>query len=155
MMNKIIEDIELRADLAKVTIKSVPDKPGAASLIFSSLGEAGFNVEMIAQIGTVKDWCDISFTIKADESEKVLEYLRRKLPDFSATAVLIDKNVAMLTFLGKNLAHTPGIAGKIFSILAQKGINIEMISASLTILSCLVPKDKATEAMNAIKAEMK
>jgi aspartate kinase len=154
-MNNIIEDIELRADLAKVTLKSVVDKPGMASLIFSSLGEAGFNVDMIAQTGTVKDRCDISFTTKAEESPMVIEHLRQKLPDLSATSVLVDKNVAMLTIFGKELVRTPGIAGKIFSILAQNGINIEMISASLTTLSCLVPKDRASDALDAIKAEIK
>lgn len=154
-MNNIIEDIELRTDLAKVTLKSVIDKPGMASLIFSSLGEAGFNVEMIAQTGTVKDRCDISFTIKTEESEMVIEHLRQKLPDLSATGVLVDKNVAMLTIFGRDLVRTPGIAGKVFAVLAQNGINIEMISASLTTLSCLVPKDRANDAMDAIKAEIK
>ena len=154
-MNEIIDDIELRTDLAKVTMKSVPDKPGAASLIFSSLGEAGFNVDMIAQTGTVKERCDISFTIKVDEAEMVIEHLRQKLPELSATGVLIDKNVAMLTIFGRELIHTPGIAGKVFTILAKKGINIEMISAGLTMLSCIVPKDKAEEAKDAIQAEIK
>ncbi len=60
----------------------------------------------------------------------------------------------LFSIFGKELAHTPGIAGKIFSSLAQKGINIEMISASLTVLSCLVPKDRGHDAVNVIKAEM-
>jgi aspartate kinase len=153
-MNKIIEDIELRTDLAKVTMKSVLDKPGMAGQIFSSLGEAGFNVEMIAQTGTIKDRCDISFTVKEGEVDMVLQHLRNKLVAVTATGVLVDKNVAMLTIFDKELANTPGIAGKIFSILAQVRINIDMISASLTTLSCLVPKDRANDAMDAIKAEM-
>ena len=154
-MDQIIEDIELRTDLTKVTMKSVPDKPGAASLIFSSLGEAGFNVEMIAQTGTVKGRCDISFAIKADEAEMVIEHLRQKLSEVSATGVLIDKNVAMLTIFGKELAQMPGFAGKVFSILAKKGINIEMISGGLTTLSCLIPKNLASEALEAIKTDYK
>jgi aspartate kinase len=154
-MNNIIEDIELRTDLAKVTMKSVLDQPGTAARIFSNLGEAGFNVEMIAQTGTIKNRCDISFTIKADEVDMVLQHLRNKLSEISATGVLVDRNVAMITIYSKEFASTPGIAGKIFSILGQNGINIDMISASLTTLSCLVPKDHANDALDAIKAEIK
>ncbi|MFB0509949.1 MAG: ACT domain-containing protein [bacterium] len=154
-MSNLIEDIELRTNLAKITMKSVFDRPGIASLIFSSLGEAGFNVETIAQTGTTKDRCDISFTVKDDEVDMVLEHLRKKLTDISATGVLVDKNVALVTIFGKELVHTPGFAGRVFSILANKGINIEMISASLSILSCIIPKDKASEAMETIKAELK
>lgn len=153
-MDKIIEDIEVRTDLAKVTMKSVLDQPGTAARIFSNLGEAGFNVEMIAQTGTIKNRCDISFTIKAIEVDMVLQHLRNKLSEVSATGILVDKNVAMLTIYSKGFAGTPGIAGKIFSILGQNGINIDMISASLTTLSCLVPKDRANDALDAIKAEI-
>lgn len=152
-MNKIFEDIELRTDLVKVTLKSVPDKLGTAGLIFSSLGEAGFNVEMIAQTGTVKDYCDISFVVKEDETEIVLEHLRQKLAEISAQSILVDRNVAMISIFGRELAHTPGIAGRIFTALSQKKINIEMITASLTVLSCLVAKDRAQDAIDAIKAE--
>jgi len=154
LMNKIFEDIELRTDLVKVTMKSVPDKPGTASLIFSSLGEAGFNVETIAQTSTTREHCDIAFTVKADEIEKVLAHLKEKLTAIKAADILVDRNVAMISIFGKELAHTPGIAGKVFSILAKRGINIEMISASLTVLSCLVPKDRAEDAVRAIKTEI-
>ncbi|MEO0113951.1 MAG: ACT domain-containing protein [candidate division WOR-3 bacterium] len=154
-MNKVFENIELRTNLVKIVLKSVPDKPGTASQIFSSLGEAGFNVEMITQTSTTKEHCDIAFTIKADETEKVLQHLKEKLPEIKVSDILVDRNVAMISIFGKELAHTPGIAGRVFSILAQKGINIEMISASLTVLSCLVQKDFAEAAVVAIKTELK
>jgi aspartate kinase len=153
-MEKIIDEINVKTDLAKIIIHSVPDIPGSASKIFSILGEAGFNIETITQISTSKNYCDVAFTIKEAEAEKVIEYLQLKLRDLRATDFAIDKNIALVTLFGQKIASTPGIAAKVFSAVGSIGVNIENISASLMMISFLIPKNKSEAAVDAIKKQL-
>lgn len=150
-MEKLIEEITAKTDLAKITLTNVPDRPGAASEIFTLLGEAGFNIETITQTSSKKNYCDIAFTIKENEIERVLEYLLKNLQGFKITDAIIDQNVALITVYGQKIATTPGIAGKIFAVVAQKGVNIENITASLNMISFIIAKDKCDEVISAIK----
>jgi aspartate kinase len=151
-MEKIIEGITVKTDLAKVLITSVPDIPGSASTLFSNLGEAGFNIETITQNSTAKNFCDITFTIKESETEEVVDYIRNKLEDFQTTEIITNKNIALITIYGEKIAKTPGVAGKIFSTVAELKINIENITAGMTMISFVVPKDKSDDVVKAIKA---
>lgn len=152
-MEQIIQEISAKSDLAKIIIHSVPDIPGSASKIFSILGEAGFNVETITQISTRKNYCDIAFTIQESETTRVIEYLQMKLRDLRPTDFDIDKDVALITLFGPKIASTPGIAGKVFKIVSELGVNIENISASLMMISFLVPKHKVESVIQALRKE--
>lgn len=152
-MEKIIDEISAKSDLAKIIIHSVPDIPGSASKIFSILGEAGFNVETITQISTRKNYCDIAFTIQEGETNRVIEYLQKKLRDLRPTDIDVNKDVALITLFGAKIASTPGVAGKVFKIVSGLGVNIENISASLMMISFLVPKHKVESVIQALRQE--
>lgn len=152
-MKKIIQEINAKTDLAKIIIHSVPDIPGSASKIFSILGEAGFNIETITQLSTSKNYCDIAFTIKETEVEKVTAYLQTKLRDLRQSDISIDRNVSLITLYGDKIASTPGIAAKVFSLVGSIGVNIENISASLTMISFIIPKTKTDSVIKTLKKE--
>jgi len=152
-MEKLIEQISAKTDLAKVIIASVPDTPGIASELFSLLGEAGFNLETITQVSTSKNVCDVSFTINEKEVDEVVEYLRTKVEHFHVKDVIVNKDIALITIYGEKIAKTPGIAGKIFTNVAKNGVNIENITASLMMISFLVPKNRANEVIESLKKE--
>jgi len=118
-MEKLIEQISAKTDLAKVIIASVPDTPGIASELFSLLGEAGFNLETITQVSTSKNVCDVSFTINEKEVDEVVEYLRTKVEHFHVKDVIVNKDIALITIYGEKIAKTPGIAGKILLTLRR------------------------------------
>jgi aspartate kinase len=151
-MERLIDSLELRTDLVKVILKSVPDRPGTAGGIFTKLGEQGFNVEAISQTGAAGDRCDVTFAVRDTEAPAVLEYLHGQLTALDAKGVLIDKNLALIVLFGERLATTPGVAGQVFSLLGQQGINIEVISAGLVSLAMMVPKSRAEAAVKAIRA---
>ncbi len=153
-MNGLIESITHVINIAKVTLHSVPDRPGIAGLLFSNLGECGFNVHLIAQSAAGRKKTDISFVISEDDIEPVLKLLAAIKMRFGARQVTVDKDVAMITIFGRKLHEIPGMAGKIFSALANKKINIEIISASMMIISCVVRKDKVETAVEALKKEL-
>lgn len=150
-MQPVIDTIELRTDLARVTLKGLPDRPGVVSGVFTALGELGFNVETISQVGAARDRCDIAFAIQASQSEAVLEHLHGRLTELDARGVLVDKSLALIVLSGEKLATTPGIAGRAFGILGRLGVNIEVISAGLFSLALMVPRDRAPAAAQALK----
>ena len=81
---------------------------------------------------------------------KLLEKIRS---NFGAQSVVVEKERALITIYGSKLATTPGVAGKIFKALSENAVNIDMISASLTMLSLVVDRDKINTAVEAIKKE--
>jgi len=150
-MERVIDSIVVRTDLAKIVLKSVPDKPGTVGDIFTKLGELGYNVEAIAQTGAAKDRCDVTFAVQANEAQMILEYLHQRLEAWDAKGVLVDRNLALIVLFGQKLATMPGIAGRVFGILGGAKVNIDMISAGLMSLSLMVPRDRAEAALRAIK----
>lgn len=148
-----IELVETKPSVAKVIVKSLPNKPGIAAELFSHLGSAGFNVEMITESGISGDLADISFAITESQAEKAVEHLI-KVSGFKTDDYVIEKGLGILTVYGKNLARQPGIAGKVFSLLAQEAINIEMISTSLTGISVLIKDSYLGPAKNLISKEL-
>jgi aspartate kinase len=150
MMEKIVEEIGLRPGLARVVIKGVVDEPGVASRVFSLLGEVGFNLEVIAQTGVGRKRADISFALSETEAPSAVELLNKRAKELGARDVSWESGLALVTVYGRGLATTPGLAGKVFSCLAERGINIELISASLTMLGLLIKQERAEEARTLI-----
>jgi len=148
-MASAVELIETKPKMAMVIVKSLPNRPGIAAELFSHLGIAGFNVEMIAEIGVSGDAADISFALSASQAEKAVEHLKT-LPEIKAEGFQVIRGMGILTVYGKNLSREPGIAGKVFALLAQEAINIEMISTSFTSISVLIKDSYLAPAKNLI-----
>ena len=122
-----------------------------AAEIFGALGKHGVNVELISTSSVGHNQADISFAILASDLDNVLRFLETIKDKFGAEKVVVNKDCALITIYGTKLSTTPGIAGKIFAKLFEHGINIEMISASLSVLSIVVKKEKVMEGVQAIK----
>lgn len=147
-----IELVEIKAKMAMLIAKSLPHKPGIAAELFSQLGSAGFNVEMISESGVSGTLADISFAVNESQAERTVEHLRN-FSGIQAQDYIIIKGMGILTVYGKNLSHEPGIAGKVFSLLAQEAINIEMISTSFSSISVLIKDSYLRPAKNLIRRE--
>lgn len=154
-LEEAIEDIEVKIGMAKVTLKSLPDRPGVAGAIFSLLGNKGFNIEHIAQSSTGRRRCDLSFAVDERELPEIISFLKENLSKIEAKEITSEGELATVTVYGRKLATFPGIAGKVFNLLANRRINIEMISASLSTISCLVKSKMAEEAVMALKQGLK
>ena len=152
-MTDLFDKIEQNPKIAKVTLRNVIDRQGVAAEIFSALGEHGLNVELISTSSAGRGRADISFAVLEGDLSDVVKLLDAIKSNFGAQDVAVDKNLALITIYGSKLATTPGIAGKIFKVLSENGINIDMISASLTVLSLVVDKSKIATAVEAIQKE--
>jgi aspartate kinase len=152
-MTSIFDRIEQNPKIAKVTLRNVIDRQGVAAEIFGALGEHGLNVELISTSSAGRGRADISFAVLEGDLSDVVKLLDTIKGNFGAQDVAVNKDLALITIYGSKLATTPGVAGKIFKVLSENGINIDMISASLTVLSLVVDKTKIAGAVDAIQKE--
>ncbi len=150
---KVIERIRLLPDLARVLIRGIPDRPGIAAKILSSLGEKGYNVVFVSSHTTPRLKTDLSLGIETKYLEEAVDILNEEKGKFGAEDILFERNVALLSLYGKKIATTPGIAGRIFSLLAEKGIDLEAIIAGVEVIHCLLSSHQAKEATELIKSE--
>ena len=128
--NVVVRGISLERKQAKVTISHVPDKPGTASRIFKALAEANVSIDVIVQNVSVKGTTDISFTLAAEELEKVGPVIERIGAEVAAREVLKQGGIAKLSVVGIGMRSHSGVAATLFECLGNGGVNIQMISTS-------------------------
>jgi aspartate kinase len=128
--NVVVRGISLERKQAKVTITQVPDKPGTASRIFTALSEANVIIDVIVQNVSVSGSTDISFTMGADELEKLGAVIDRVAQEVVAGEVIKKSGIAKLSVVGIGMRSHSGVAATLFECLGHGGVNIQMISTS-------------------------
>lgn len=150
MEEPIISAITTNADCAKITICGIPDRPGTAAEVFQTLADAAINVDVIVQSQSPDKKANISFTVDRADLPLSLASIEKTKETLSYDQILSDPNVAKVSIVGVGMRSHPGVAAKMFRILAEKGINIDMISTSEIKISCIIEKSKMEEAANAL-----
>ena len=131
MEQPVISGIAFNRDEAKITVLGVPDKPGIAYQILGPIAEANVDVDMIIQNTGADGTTDFTFTVHKNEMNKALSILRDKVQaHIGAREISGDDKIAKVSIVGVGMKSHVGIASKMFRILAEEGINIQMISTS-------------------------
>ncbi len=138
---------------AKITIQSVPDRPGIAAAIFSEIAKKNINVDMIIQSASLKGLTDVSFTIAGADLGKALPAIKEIAKRIKAKGVASSKEVAKVSIVGVGMGSHPGVAARMFSCLAKEGINIEMISTSEIKISCVIGEKEVKRAVRSLHKE--
>jgi aspartate kinase len=126
----IISGVVTDMSEAKVTVFGVPDRPGISAALFEPLAEANVNVDMIVQNTSTQGTTDISFTMPMADMGEAEQIVSRVATEIGATGVSHDNDIAKVSLVGAGMKSAPGIAAKMFRVLADEGVNIEMISTS-------------------------
>ena len=147
MEDVVVSGITLNKNEAKITLCRVPDKPGVAVKLFKKLAEAGVSVDMIVQNVSHTRQTDISFTIAKNDSGKAGRIARKVAAKIEAGDVLLDEDIARVSIVGVGMKSHHGVAAKMFEIMADNKINIEMISTSEISISCIIKKRYAETAV--------
>jgi len=135
---------------AKVTILGVPDQPGVAAKLFTTLAEHHVNVDMIVQSVGQQARTDMSFTVAHGDLDKAREVCNGLLGELGAESVEGDHNIAKVSVIGVGMRSHFGIAGAMFQALADAGVNIQMISTSEIKISVVVGADQGDEALRVV-----
>ncbi len=150
MEDPIISGVVHDVTEAKVTVTNVPDRPGVSAALFEPLAAANINIDMIVQNTSKAGTTDISFTVpKADMavSERIVAEVAAQI---GAGGVSHESDIAKVSLVGAGMKSTPGIAAKMFRVLADEGVNIEMISTSTIRISVVIPAPDMERAVRAL-----
>lgn len=150
MEQAIVSAVTHDTSEAKVTVSGVPDRPGIAGRLFRELAEVGVNVDMIVQNVSDRGVTDISFTVPRSDLTLATEVCQRLATEIGATGVSTDSAIARVSIIGAGMKSNPGVAAKMFEVLAREGINIEMISTSAIRISCVVREAEVERAVQSL-----
>lgn len=126
----LVSGIAYDKNEAKIAVLGVPDKPGIAAKILSSLSDANISVDMIVQNVSGGDLTDFTFTVTKADFKKALAITKEVASEIKATGVEADESISKVSIVGVGMRSHAGVATKMFQTLAQEGINIQMISTS-------------------------
>ena len=153
--NKIITGISSTSNDAKLSLIGVKDKPGVAASIFKPLSKNSINVDMVVQnISANGKETDLTFTVKSEDLHKTNKLLKNNT-NIKFRKLIIDKNVCKLSIIGVGMITTPGVTYRMFQALADKKINIIVISTSEIKISVLINKKNLKKAISALHKEFK
>ena len=150
MEDPIISGVVHDVGEAKMTLLGVPDRPGVSALLFESLAQANVNVDMIVQNTSIDGTTDISFTLPLGDIASALPILKKVGDEVGAKGVSQDENIVKLSLVGAGMKSSPGIAAKMFRVLADNNVNIEMISTSTIRISVVVERSMLETAIRAL-----
>jgi len=150
MEDVVVSGVSHEKDIIKMSIIGVQDRPGIVANIFGTLAEAGVNVDMIVQSTAISGENDVSFTIKKTDLKKSLVIMEQVRKSLKANKVLHGDNVAKLSIVGVGMKSHPGIAAKLFSVLAKEKINIQMISTSEIRVACVIDAGEIERAVRSV-----
>jgi aspartate kinase len=153
--NKIITGISSTHNDSKVTLIGVKDKPGVAASIFKPLSKNLINVDMVVQnISANGKETDLTFTIKSDDLKKTRNIINEN-KSINYRKLLFQKGVSKISIIGVGMITTPGVTYRMFQTLANKRINIQVISTSEIKISVLINKKNSKKALAALHNEFK
>jgi aspartate kinase len=150
MEQAIISGVTHDTSEAKVTIKDVPDMPGVAATVFSAMAESNVNVDMIIQNVSEDGTTDISFTVPKDDLVRARRAVADVVAKLGARDFSVDESIAKVSLVGAGMKTHPGVAAKMFSTLAEAGVNLDLISTSPIRISCVISGSQVTGAVLAL-----
>jgi aspartate kinase len=147
---QVVAGIACDKNEAKVTIRRVPDMPGIVASVFEPLAQANISVDMIIQNVSRDGSTDLTFTVTKTDLAATEDIAQRIVKDIGAGDFVIDASVVKVSIVGLAMRTHAGIAGRMFRILANEGINIQAISTSEIKVSCLIDAKYAELAVRAL-----
>ena len=147
MERPIVSGISSIDSEAKLTLRGVPDIPGVAAKILGPISEAGIEVDVIVQNISAENTTDFTFTVNEDDAVAAEAILLEMSNSFGGGLVEVDSDIAKISIVGRGMRAHAGIASKMFEALANKEINIQLITTSEIKISVVIKKDSMKEAI--------
>lgn len=152
MEDVVVRGVSLERNQAKVTICSVPDRPGCAGKIFSAVSAANLSVDMIVQNASSTGTTDLSFTLPKDDLALAEKMLQPLVPEIGATGMTATTGVGKLSVVGIGMRSHAGVAAKLFACLGEAGVNIQLISTSEIKIAVVIDDGELERAAQAVHA---
>ncbi len=155
MEGVVVSGVTYTKNEAKLTILWVPDRPGIAAKIFGDLAAQDLNIDVIVQDVSEDGTTNISFTVSQQDLPRAKTALEKLVREIGAKGFQADESVGKVSVVGVGMRAHSGVAAAMFQALAERGINIQMISTSEIKISCIVAESRVEEAVRAIHEKFK
>ena len=146
----VVSGVALDQNEAKLSLRSVPDRPGVASQVFGLIAEANINVDMIIQNLSAEERTDMTFTLPRQDLNQAKKIISAKQTEIGFMTLDSDEDVAKVSIVGVGMRSHAGVAAKAFKILGDNHINVQMISTSEIKISVVVAKDHGKKAVQVL-----
>jgi aspartate kinase len=151
MEKAIVTGLAHRSDEAKVTVAGLENRPGVAARIFTALADLNVNVDTIIQNqGSDQRGADVTFTVPLDELRTAMEALEGLRGDLGFRELSSDDQIGKVTLVGAGMKSEPGVAAKMFRVLAEQGINLQMIDTSTIRITVVIDRREVERAVRAL-----
>ncbi len=137
-------------DVAKVTIRGVPDRPGIAAAIFEPLAAHHISVDTIVQNASVEQLTDVTFTLDGGHLRQAVPIVQQIAEEIGASEVVTDDGLGKVSIVGTGMQSAPGYAARMFKTLFEAGVNIELISTGEIRITCIIRRDDIERAVRAL-----
>jgi len=150
---RIVSGVAYSRDEAKVTLFGLPDTPGVSSRIFGALADANVNVDMIVQAhARTADTANMEFTVGKRDAQRAIAVVEGLKAELGFEGSALDEDVAKVSVIGVGMRSHAGVAKTMFKALADKGVNIQVISTSEIKISVLIESAYTELAVRALHA---
>jgi len=150
---RIVSGVAYSRDEAKISLFGLPDHPGVSSMVFGALADANVNVDMIVQShARTADTANMEFTVGKRDAQRAVEIIRAAQPQIGFEDVRVNEDVAKVSVIGVGMRSHTGVAKTMFQALAEKGVNIQVISTSEIKISVLIDAAYTELAVRALHA---
>ena len=137
-------------NVSKVTVVGVPDHPGIAATIFEPLARANISVDTIVQNASINNITDLTFTVTRSDRLKAMSIVEPVVKSIGGKQCVTDSTLAKVSVVGTGMQNTPGYAARMFRVLYEQGINIQLITTSEIRITCIISEDKVKDAVQAL-----
>ena len=153
MEQAIVSGVTFDTSEVKFTIRDVPDQAGVAAQVFTRLADHDINIDMIIQNVSEQGTTDISFTAPIGELDATKQAVREAVEVTGAREWSVNEDIAKISIVGAGMKTQPRVSARMFTALAEAGINIDLISTSPIRLSCVVAQKELEDAVRALHGE--
>jgi aspartate kinase len=153
MEKVVVSGVTASRDESKITCEDLPDTPGVAAKMFAPLADANISVDMIVQNQAYDGTTDLTFTVPKLDRKRAVELLMAKVPELvggKGERIAFDDDISKVSVVGVGMRSHAGIAKTMFELLAQEGINIQLISTSEIKISCVIARKYAELAVRTL-----
>ena len=137
-------------DVAKITVVGVPDRPGIAAALFEPLAKANISVDTIVQNASINNITDLTFTVAKSQLDKAMAVVEPIARSIGARECVSDSKLGKVSIIGTGMQNTPGYAARMFRVLSEKDINIQLISTSEIRITCIIDESRVIDAVRAL-----
>ncbi|OXM88187.1 aspartate kinase [Paenibacillus rigui] len=146
----VVRGIASDKNVARISILGVEEKPGQLAKVFTALANAQIDVDIIVQSGVMNGAADFSFTVALTDKDKALDVIQNIRSEVGFREVSSQENLVKVSIVGAGMVSTPGVAAKMFEVISDLGLSINMVSTSEIKTSCVIDNSRLNEVIQAL-----